>query len=96
MQGFTPTGAPRSGGRLSQPCRPRGLQGPVRAGDAKVKAGLQGAANKRRKYLSAMLGWACEQDPPLLKSNPARDVRRIKYATSGFHNWTTDEVKQFR
>jgi integrase len=52
-------------------------------------------ANNRRKYLSAMFGWACEQDPPLLKSNPARDVRRIKYASSGFHAWTTDEVKQF-
>jgi integrase len=63
--------------------------------DLKFKAGLKGAANNRRKYLSAMFGWACEQDPPLLKSNPARDVRRIKYASSGFHTWSTDEVKQF-
>jgi integrase len=40
-------------------------------------------------------GWAVEQDPPLLRSNPARDVRRIKYATKGFHTWTPDEVAQF-
>src|SRR5215831_9890582 len=63
--------------------------------DLKVKAGLKGAANNRRKYLSAMFGWAVDQDPPLLKSNPARDVRRVKYASSGFHTWTADEVQQF-
>ena len=63
--------------------------------DLKVKAGLKGAANNRRKYLSAMFGWAVDQDPPLLKSNPARDVRRVKYASSGFHTWTPDEVRQF-
>lgn len=27
--------------------------------------------------------------------NPARDVRRIKYATNGFHTWTVAEVAQF-
>jgi integrase len=63
--------------------------------DLKMIAGLKGAANNRRKYLSAMFGWAVEQDPPLLKSNPARDVRRVRYATSGFHTWTPDEVQQF-
>jgi integrase len=60
-----------------------------------LKKGLPGAANNRRKYLSAMFGWAVEQDPPLLKSNPARDVRRVKYVSSGFHTWTADEVQQF-
>ena len=25
----------------------------------------------------------------------ARDVRRVRYATSGFHTWTPDEVQQF-
>lgn len=61
--------------------------------DIKVKAGLPGAANNRRKYLSAMCGWAIEND--LMKSNPARDVRRKKYATSGFHTWTLDELRTF-
>jgi hypothetical protein len=64
--------------------------------DLKMIAGLKGAANNRRKYLSAMFGWAVEQDPPLLKSNPARDVRRVRYATSGFHTWTPDEGAAIR
>jgi integrase len=60
-----------------------------------LKKGLPGAANNRKKYLSAMFGWACEASPPLLKVNPARDVRRVKYATDGFHTWTPAEVRQF-
>ena len=57
------------------------------------KAELPGAANNRRKYLSAMFGWAVEDG--LMAINPARDIRRIKYATDGFHTWTPDEVRQF-
>jgi integrase len=58
-----------------------------------LKKGLPGAANNRRKYLSAMLGWAVEEGH--MKTNPARDVRRVKYATNGFHTWTVAEVAQF-
>ncbi len=58
-----------------------------------LKKGLPGAGNNRRKYLSAMFGWAVEAGH--MKSNPARDVRRIKYATTGFHTWTVAEVAQF-
>ena len=57
------------------------------------KAGKAGAGNNRRKYLSSMFGWAV--DCSLMRSNPAREVRRIRYATSGFHTWTVDEVRQF-
>ena len=57
------------------------------------KAATPGAANNRRKYLSSMFGWAVEQG--LLRFNPAREVRRVRYATSGFHSWTVDEVRQF-
>ncbi len=57
------------------------------------KTGLPGAANTRRKYLSAMFGWAVEADH--MESNPARDARKIKYATDGFHTWTLEEVAQF-
>jgi integrase len=60
------------------------------------KAGQPGAQNNRRKYLSAMFGWAIEQTPPLwTKANPARDIRRVSYATDGFHTWTLDEVRQY-
>jgi integrase len=57
------------------------------------KAELPGAANNRRKYLSSMFGWAVEDG--LMRVNPAREIRRISYATDGFHAWTPDEVCQF-
>lgn len=57
------------------------------------KVGKPGAANNRRKYLSSMFGWAI--DCGHLRSNPAREIRRIRYATSGFHSWTVEEVCQF-
>lgn len=57
------------------------------------KATLPGAANNRRKWLSAMFGWAVENGH--MRANPARDVRRIRYATEGFHTWTVEEVEQF-
>lgn len=57
------------------------------------KADLPGAANNRRKYLSSLFGWAVEAGH--MKSNPARDVRRVSYASSGFHTWTVEEVEQF-
>ena len=57
------------------------------------KAGLPGAANNRRKYLSTMLGWAVEEG--LIKTNPAREVRYVKSVTSGYHSWRIDEVRQF-
>ena len=34
-------------------------------------------------------------DCGLMRSNPARKVRRPRYATSGFHAWTIDEIRQF-
>ena len=30
-----------------------------------------------------------------MKFNPARDVKKLSYSTSGFHSWTPDEVEQF-
>jgi len=51
------------------------------------------AANNRRKYLSAMFGWGIENGHA--RVNPVRDVRRLKYASEGFHTWTVDEVRQF-
>jgi len=54
-----------------------------------LKAGKPGAANNRRKYLSALFGGAVEVG--LMKFNPARDVRRVKYASEGFHSWTVEE-----
>lgn len=52
-----------------------------------------GAANNRLKYMSSMLSWAVERN--LIRCNPARDVKPLRYPTDGFHTWTPDEVKQF-
>jgi integrase len=57
------------------------------------KAGTPGAANNRRKYLSSMFGWAVEHG--LLRLNPAREIRKVRYATAGFHTWTVEEVRLF-
>jgi integrase len=57
------------------------------------KASSPGAANNRRKWLSAMFGWAVENG--VMRINPARDTRRVKYASAGFHTWTVDEVRQY-
>jgi integrase len=57
------------------------------------KAGKPGAANNRKKYLSAMFGWAVRQR--IMRANPARDAERASYATDGFHTWSADEVQQF-
>lgn len=59
----------------------------------KRKVDKPGAANNRLKYLSAMLGWAVEHGH--LPSNPARDVRRAKYASSGFYTWSVEDVQRF-
>ena len=47
------------------------------------KAELPGASNNRLKYLSSILTWAIEAGH--LDRNPAREVRRVAYASSGFH-----------
>jgi hypothetical protein len=61
--------------------------------DLKAKEGKPGAANNRKKYLSSMFGWAIEAE--YMKSNPARDVRRKKYATNGFYTWTLSDLTAF-
>jgi integrase len=58
-----------------------------------AKMDKKGAANKRLQYLSAMFGWAVEDG--CMPGNPARDVKKLKYATDGFHTWTVEEVQQF-
>ena len=41
-----------------------------------------------------MLGWAVEANK--IATNPVRDVRRVKYASEGFHTWSLAEVRQFQ
>ena len=57
------------------------------------RADRPGAANNRLKYIGSMLSWAVEHN--LIRANPARDVKPLRYETSGFHAWTREEVTQF-
>lgn len=76
--------------RLMTPAKFKALR------NEKVKEGKKGAANNRRKYLSSMFGWAIEElEGNHVLSNPVRDVRRVKYATDGYHTWTVEEVDRF-
>lgn len=55
-----------------------------------------GAANQRLKALKALFAWACDDEPELAPHNPTVGVKKIKYATTGHHSWSADEVQQFR
>jgi integrase len=57
------------------------------------KAATPGAANNRLDALRVLFGWAIEHG--YMTTNPAREVKSIAYATSGFHTWTIDEVRQY-
>lgn len=54
------------------------------------KVAKPAAANNRRKWLSAMFGWAVEDGA--MRSNPARDVRRIRYASTAERGATDREL----
>jgi integrase len=58
------------------------------------KASQPGAANNRRKHMSAMCSWAAEQG--LMPSNPVREIKMAKKnKAGGFHTWSVEEVRQF-
>jgi len=46
--------------------------------------------------LKALFAWACEEAPELALQNPTIGIKKIKYATSGFHSWTPEEIEQYR
>jgi integrase len=56
---------------------------------------MPGAANNRRKHLSAMFGWAVENTETKVKSNPMRDVKPIKAVGKGFYPWSMADLAQF-
>jgi integrase len=60
-----------------------------------AKEDLPAAANNRRKYFNAMLGWAVQETPPLIARNAARDVKVVKSKTDGFYTWTDGDVAKY-
>lgn len=59
--------------------------------DAKVTT--PGAANTRLKALRALFAWSIEHE--FADRDPTRDVKRLRYKTTGHHSWTLEEVAQF-
>ena len=57
------------------------------------KASAPEAANGRVKAIRAVFSWALEEEHVAI--NPAREVPRIKNASSGYHSWTMEEVERF-
>lgn len=51
-----------------------------------------GAQNEVVKVISAMYGWAIENE--IVRSNPALGIKRLK-SGDGFHTWSVAEVRQF-
>lgn len=52
------------------------------------------AANDRLKALRAMFAWACG-DGKIAEYNPARDVPYIRTGSTGWHDWTVEEIHQY-
>jgi len=59
--------------------------------DAKTKT--PAAANQRVKALRAMFSWANEAEETTV--NPTIGVKKLKYASTGHHTWTAEEIEQF-
>ena len=63
------------------------------------KIDLPGAANNRVKAIRQVFKFGMRKKhadgKPYVSNNPARDVEKFKYASTGFHSWTPEEVRQF-
>lgn len=59
------------------------------------KAKTPGAANNRKKFLSAMFGWAIENKETGIQTNPCREVRKLVYDSEGFKLWTEADLDRF-
>lgn len=63
------------------------------------KIDLPGAANNRLKAIRQVFKFAMRKKhpdgKPYVLNNPARDVEKFKYGSTGFHSWTQDELRQF-
>ena len=54
-----------------------------------------GAANQRLKAMKALFAWGVIEEPDIVKNNPTRDVKLIRYKSDGHHTWTLEEVATF-
>lgn len=59
------------------------------------KLATRTAANARMKAINYVFSWALSEEPPPVKTNPARDVPLLSIPGTGIHSWTVDEVRQY-
>ncbi|MEX0745641.1 MAG: hypothetical protein WD118_08565 [Phycisphaeraceae bacterium] len=51
------------------------------------------AANGRVRAIRPVFNWAMDEEH--IRTNPARDLARIRTASPGWHSWTIEEVEQY-
>jgi integrase len=49
----------------------------------------------RVRAMRRVFNWAMKQQPPLARTNPARDVGYLRRGSEGHHCWTLDEIRQY-
>lgn len=59
-----------------------------------LKATTPNAANNLLRILRVLMGFAVERG--WRDDNPAKDVKRLRVRTEGFHTWTEDEIALFQ
>jgi integrase len=63
------------------------------------KVHLPGAANNRLKAIRQVFRFGLRKKHadgrPYVLNNPAREVQKLRYGSTGFHTWTLEEVRQF-
>jgi integrase len=63
------------------------------------KIDLPGAANNRLKAIRQVFKFGMRKKhsdgKPYVLNNPARDVEKFRYGSTGFHSWSPEEVRQF-
>jgi site-specific recombinase XerD len=60
----------------------------------KIDAGLPAAGNHRLKAMRAMFKWALEEEE--CENNPTVGVQKYSYQTDGHHQWTDEQMAQYR
>lgn len=53
------------------------------------------AANSRIKTIRYVYNWAMNEEPPLVRANPASGIGLLKATSNGHHSWTIEEVEQY-
>jgi len=60
----------------------------------KIDAGLPAAGNQRLKAMRAMFRWGVEEEE--CETNPTIGVQKHGYQTDGHHQWTDEQMAQYR